>query len=251
MDFKGSSDPDKSLSKEILTDNGKKLVELLNNFRGYVINNFQKIKADFKKSKSKFSEKDIQTFKNLNIEDLKQIESFDTENFEFSLTIWLNSRNATLNYSSNLEKLLKFFDKFEDVNKLNKLIQNSDDIEYLINFVYLRGSIKTTKDYYDFKKLINSIARKDIFKYKNKIKKIKSILSNFPHKYKGFEIRLGDNAWLAVKDFYEKNKSLNKDLPEIKELSKYILKTYFPELDYTDLKIKEFDSLNLIFTFKV
>jgi hypothetical protein len=264
LDFKGSSDPEKSISKEILTDNGKKLVELLNNFRGYVIKNFKEIKSEFKAGKAKFSEKDIQTFKNLNIDDLKQIEEFNPKDLEFSLNVFLYSRNATLSFSNKLEKLVKFFDKFEDVNKLNKLIQNSDDIEYLKNFVNLRGSIKTTKDYYDFKKLINSISRKDIFRYKNTIKKLTSILSGYTSSYRSNlpssfapELKLDDALWQEVRKFYEDNKSenpkvpLKNDLPGMKELASKIVERYFPGLNFTDIEIKSFDIIHFIFNFTI
>ena len=37
------------------------------------------------------------------------------------------------------------FNEFESIEKLSKLIENMDNIDYLKNFINLRGNIKTTK----------------------------------------------------------------------------------------------------------
>lgn len=246
LDFKGSGDPEKSLSKEILTSNGKKLVEILNNFRGYVINNFQKIKAEFKRNKAKFTEKDIQTFKKLNINTLKKVENFEIENLIINFTIWLNSKRVDFYLSSSLEEIGNFFLIFDDAKKLADLIENIDDIEYLKNFVNLEGYIKTTKDYYDFKKIIKSISNKNIFKYKGLIQKLQSLYES--------KIRISDDISKEIKDIYEKESvrgSVNVNLPEVKEVIIKFINSYLPNIKWSDLNIKEFDSIDIEFNVKV
>lgn len=246
LDFKGSSDPEKSISKEILTSNGKKLVELLNNFRGYVINNFAKIKADFKKNKAKFSEKDIKTFKTLDLNTLKKINDVNLDDLRLNFTIYLHSKNVSF-YSNTLQELSNFFVNFEDSKKLADLIQNKDDIDYLKNFVNLRGSIKTTKDYYDFKKLLSSIGKKNIFKYKDLIDKLTDLLGKQT-------IKLNDELWKKIKDLHTQKafkSDVDVNLPEVKDIVIKFLNLYLKDINWSDIHIKEFDSINLTFSVKI
>ena len=241
LDFEGGTNVEKSLSKAILTDNGKKLLDLLNNFRGYVIKNFDKIKAEFKNKKQKFSEKDIEIFKKINIQDLKVVNNFNQTDIDLTIEINFNLWNKIdLNLSSNIKTLGIFFKNFEDIQRFSNLIQNIDDIDYLKNFVNLKGFIKTTKDYYDFRKLVTSVSKKDIFK----LKPVVSYLTSF----KDGEIKINSETANKIKNFYKNSKSdYNLDLNNsaIKPLVESIIKEYLPNLKYKTLKVTDFNSYDI------
>lgn len=201
IDFVGNTDNDKSISKFILTDNAKKLRELLDNFRGYVINNFKKIKENSKRDTKKFTDNDIKIFKKINLQDLKTIENLPLNN-ELSIILQIsyssiNTGRFSIYHSNqgNNNTLYKFYSNFEDMHNFSKLIENEDDIEYLKNFVNLSGDIKTSKDYYDFKKIIARIAKKDIFRWKEPILSI----------YSNDNIKLDQETINIFKKFYEEN----------------------------------------------
>ena len=217
------------------------MLDLLNNFRGYVIKNFDKIKAEFKNKKQKFSEKDIEIFKKINIQDLKVVNNFNQTDIDLTIEINFNLWNKIdLNLSSNIKTLGIFFKNFEDIQRFSNLIQNIDDIDYLKNFVNLKGFIKTTKDYYDFRKLVTSVSKKDIFK----LKPVVSYLTSF----KDGEIKINSETANKIKNFYKNSKSdYNLDLNNsaIKPLVESIIKEYLPNLKYKTLKVTDFNSYDI------
>lgn len=240
LDFKGNSDTERSISKEILTSNGKKLMEILNNFRGYVIKNFAEIKDEFKKNKSKFSKEDIQTFKKIDLSNLKLINDIGTEDLKLNFRVYLNNGRISL-FDGNAISLYNFFKNYDNYKKIADLIQTENDINYLKNFVNLQGSIKTTKDYYDFKKLVNLVSKKDIFKYKNLIDMLTPLIE-VTNTY------IDKELLKEINDLYDKKSirgSVGLEEPEVKEIVIKLLKPYLKK--WKEIKIDEFNAFNIKF----
>lgn len=257
IDFVGYTDTDKSISKAILTDNAKKLKVLLDNFRGYVISNFKRIKENSKKNTKKFTNNDIKTFKKLNLNDLKTIESLEL-NGDLSIILQIsyssiNSGRLSIHYNNQgiHKTLYKFYSDFEDMQKFSKLIENEDDIEYLKNFVNLSGDVKTSKDYYELKKAIARISKKDVFKWKEPIM---AIYSN-----DNFNIKLSPETINVFKKFYDTNKQngykidlnnekINKGLVDLLHNT---ISEYYPNLKTLSYSIKPIDCDNMDTEFKI
>jgi hypothetical protein len=237
IDFHGENDPEKSISKAILTDNGKKLKELLDNFRGYVITNFKRIKEDFKKNKAKFAPH-IETFKKLNINELNIINNFDfTSSLEINLSIiyrYDKSIQPVFDETSNKHGILcNFYKDFDKIKELTKLIDNIEDINYLKNFVNISGNVKTTKDYFDLKKIITSISKKNIFKWKSPIIEIYSD----PYK------TLNDDLINIIKDSYKENIIISNIKPTIDK----IIKQVYPNIRTKNIEVLDFSDYKLKF----
>lgn len=257
IDFAGDIDTDKSISKTILTDNAKKLRILLDNFRGYVISNFKRIKENAKKNTKKFTNNDIKTFKKLNLSELKTIENLELEgNLSITFNISYSSINngkLIISYYKNqvsYKTLYKFYSDFEDMQKFSKLIENEEDIEYLKNFVNLSGDVKTSKDYYEFKKVITRISKKDIFKWKEPIMAIYSdnikLSPETINRFKNFyEENVDEKNWYRI-DL--NNEKINKGLVD---LLHSVMSEYYPNLKASSYSIKPIDSDNMDVEFKI
>jgi len=252
IDFYGTNDPEKSISKATLTDNGRKLKELLDNFRGYVINNFKRIKEDFKKNKAKF-EPHIETFKKLNLNDLKSIEATDFgSNLEINFELDYNYGEKNIHpatKSNKYQTLYNFYRDFDKIEKFTKLVTNIEDIDYLKNFVNISGNVKTTKDYFDFKKVIISISKKNIFKWRNPIT---DVYSSNTHRAVDVDITT------AIKQVHEKLSSGSKldinnpDLQNnIKPIISKVMQQVYPNIRIKNIEVTDFTSFDLEFKITV
>jgi hypothetical protein len=148
FDFFGEYDYT-SLSKNLFSNNAKKLTTVLNSLRGYVIKNIDQIKTTHKENNQKFSQEDINMFKN----------SFKSKSdFDFSKLYEIDSVYNTDFFINNVDKtnLSKLADIFKFQDFVNK-ITSDEDIDYIFNWVnkgYLNN--KST-----FKQIITDI--KELF----------------------------------------------------------------------------------------
>ena len=238
IDFSGTYFPEKSISKNTLTENGRKLKLLLDNLRGYIINNFQNLKEIYKNN-TKFKGT-IDTFKKINLDDLKTINNFDIDDIKLSVRIlygYINSFNTiTITLLDNLIIMQNFFNEFNNINKFAKLINNQDYIEYLKNFINLSGSLRTKKDFMEFKDLINNINKSNIFQYKESIMELKNHKIDTPN----------DIIEKFNKIFSQRDTQKNR-YEIITQLIKEILSKYFPELNIKKISNVKFDDLDTEF----
>ncbi len=244
IDFSGEYETENSISKKVLTKNGQMLIKLLNNLRGYVIKNFDTIKKNDKLNKQKFKEEDINKFKKLNLDDLNNVKNFDFEHMEFDFNVgynWGNSLSNILRLKNEYEiqSLVKFYNDFKDITDVDNLIQNDNDIEYLKNFVNIRGSLKTTKDYFEFKKLIKDIQKKNVFLFKDLILQI--------YNNKNINISVDETKILKLNI---KNGKL-KEAFNLENFLNNMLKKYYPLVKTKEIKITEIDNYNIEFMIKI
>ena len=238
IDFEGSSFASaKSISKIILTENGRKLKLLLDNLRGYVIKNLPEIKTDYQKNTQKFNQTHIEQFKKINIYELKALLKILSKiNFaDTDLKLDFELRFGYAGTTSNILKLLpdetikgitQFSETFSKMAKFKGLTKTRRDVDYLRNFVNDRGLLQSPKDYSVFKGLITKIGKYSdlINKYKHR-KTIESLMRS--NAIQGIQIdknvltRIQKNIKNGVvNEKYNLNKALinilNKELPFLK-----------------------------------
>ena len=183
IDFEGSDfASEKSISKIILTDNGKKLKLLLDNLRGYVIKNLPKIKADHKKNQQKFKKKDLEQYRKIDLNELKALlNTLATIDFnaglelKFELNYGYTSQSMNglkLMPSDQLNAIMEFADTFKNMIRIKELVKTKRDVDFLKNYVTDNGLLRT-KDFSTFRGLVTKISKYsaliNAYKYKGVI----------------------------------------------------------------------------------
>jgi hypothetical protein len=260
IDFEGSDfASDKSISKIILTDNGKKLTNLLNNLKGYVIRNIEKIKDNFKKTSQKFKKEEIEQFKKIDMNELlTMLKTLSETNFNEGLKLnfelgynWRVSRNNLEFLPSNkISSISNFSNIFKNLVNFRSLIKSKRDVDFLKNFVNEKGLLKTSKDLTKFRRLVTKIGVYDEVISKYKYKEIIDKLNNtFGSKNREIAIDediikiLKDN----LKDHISGNNLFNKDF-NIKEFLIKILQNEVPYIKVKNIEIIKIGGLNIDFT---
>ena len=85
-DFTSDRQDKVSISKNVITNNGKKLISVLNSIRGYAIKNYKELKNRYKSNK--FTKGDISIYQNLDYYYLTNINNM--YNLQYNLSISLN-----------------------------------------------------------------------------------------------------------------------------------------------------------------
>jgi hypothetical protein len=167
---------DKSISKMILTDNGKRLIYLLNDLRGYFLKNIENIKSNYKEKSKKF-DKEIDRFRNINLNNLKNIldsvskMDFEKDSLEVDITInynWSNRKELTIQYNDEISTIEDFVENFKDIKNFKDLVKTKEDVEYLLNYVNEKGLLKTPLDFSKFRSFVTKLK-----KYESKIENYK------------------------------------------------------------------------------
>jgi len=166
-DFTSDREDKVSISKNIITNNGKKLLSVLNNIRGYSIKNFKKLK-NFYKLGSKFTKEDINNFVNLNIEILNSIQNDDIyhPNYTAKINLEKNMIEVEKNYRTTLN--FNYLRKIDSIISLLSKIQNKYDINFLKSYLSKNNPPINTED----KLVYYSTILNSLLENRDKLKKL-------------------------------------------------------------------------------
>jgi hypothetical protein len=129
-----------SLSKNLFTENAKKLHVVLSELRGYVIKNFDKIKTKQKENKSKFTKQDIDTFRRINMNEFKaHSEKIMAVKSLKPFVLEYNIESYTLSETTGTMSALVVIYKYKLIATLMSKVNSQEDIDYLFNWVNMRG----------------------------------------------------------------------------------------------------------------
>ena len=144
-DFTSDREDKVSISKNVITNNGKKLLSVLNNIRGYSIKNFKELK-NLHKLGSKFTKEDINNFVNLNIEILESIQNYDIyhPNYTAKINLEKNMIEVQKNYITTLN--FNYLRKIDSIISLLSKIQNKYDINFLKSYLSKNKTPINTED---------------------------------------------------------------------------------------------------------
>ena len=268
IDFEASDfSSEKSVSKIILTENGKKLVEVLNNLRGYLIKNFNKIKSTYKKNTQKFKPEDITTYKKIDLRDLQSIlntlatTKFSENKISLNFSIgygWSSKSSNVLTYteSSQIAAISKFTKIFKNIVKFRNLIKSKRDLDFLKNFVNEKGLLKTTKDFDKFRELVQKISKFDKlisnYKFTHIIDAMDSTFRNKDTGYysEGKKILIPQDLNDRIKKcFNERGEVINNET--LIELIKLVVEMKIPGLNVINIDIRKAGTYHIDFTAEV
>ena len=144
-DFTSDREDKVSISKNVITNNGKKLLSVLNNIRGYSIKNFKELK-NLHKLGSKFTKEDINNFVNLNIEILESIQNYDIyhPNYTAKINLEKNMIDVEKNYITTHN--FNYLRKIDSIISLLSKIQNKYDINFLKSYLSKNKTPINTED---------------------------------------------------------------------------------------------------------
>lgn len=123
-----------SLSKNIITNNAKRLMIILNNIKGYAIKNYNELKNKVRIG-NKFTENDIKNFINLDIDVIKFIKNGDVYLPSYKVSIILSDNKLCVNPDYNTSNNLKLLTNIDAIISFFKKIETKDDINYLKSYV--------------------------------------------------------------------------------------------------------------------
>ena len=134
IDFTSDREDKVSISKNVITNNGKKLISVLNSIRGYAIKNYKELKNKYNLGK-KFTKEDIRNYTNLDIPILSLIKNRDIYFPSYKLSINLSKNQIIVRPEYITSNIIKYLLKIDDIISLLKKIQNKDDINFLKSYV--------------------------------------------------------------------------------------------------------------------
>jgi len=135
IDFKSKRDNKISISKNILTDNGKKLISVLNSIRGYAIKNYKELKNKYKNQKKskKLTREDIETYINLDFDIILEINNIYY--LSYYVYIHLYKNKIELNNDDYTKNNIQFINKLYNIISLLKKMDNKENISLLKSYV--------------------------------------------------------------------------------------------------------------------
>jgi len=134
IDFKSKRENKKSISKNILTNNGKKLISVLNSIRGYTIKNYKELKNKYKNtSKLKITRKDINTYINLDYNLILELNNIFY--LVYKVFINVNKNYIVLIHNDDTKYNFDFIDNIDNIISLFKKLNNKDNISFLKSYV--------------------------------------------------------------------------------------------------------------------
>jgi hypothetical protein len=144
-DFTSDREDKVSISKNVITNNGKKLLSVLNNIRGYSIKNFKELK-NLHKLGNKFTKEDINNFVNLNIEIFESIQNYVIyhPNYTAKINLEKNMIEVEKNYKTTLN--FNYLRKIDSIISLLSKIQNKYDINLLKSYLSKNKTPINTED---------------------------------------------------------------------------------------------------------
>lgn len=233
---------EKSISKAILTDNGKRLIYLLNNLKGYFIKNITKIKSTYNKKSNKFGKDEINKFRNINLNELKillnSVQNIDLNINELKVNFQLRYGWSFNNYiqfvpSDEVSAIKDFYTNFKTLKEFKDKVRTKEDSDFLMNYVNEKGLLKTPKDFSKFKTFIT------------KIRKYESIIDKHPYKDEVLKLDTKTNALNKetteeIKAIIDKDDDVLLD-KKIREL----LNKYYPSLNIKNISVNDKDRYDL------
>lgn len=136
FDFKSKREDKISISKNILTDNGKKLISVLNSIRGYAIKNYKELKNKYKNlniSESKLTREDIETYINLDFNLILEINNIYYLNYYVYILLYKNK--IELINGDYTKTNIQFINKLDNIISLLKKMNNKENISLLKSYV--------------------------------------------------------------------------------------------------------------------
>ena len=222
-DFSSNRKNKVSISKNVITNNGKKLLSVLNNIRGYSIKNYKELKNKYA---NKFTKSDISTYQYLDFYNLLNI---NNTNLVYNITISLTEHKIKLskNYST-YQKINLLYDINSIISLISK-INTKEDLMTLKSYITKNKIPKGIEETVNLYKKIEN----DILKNKEKFKKIVDFDAEI---IEGKQITNDENfKLLQSKAEYKINSNYNI----LKEDIINIINKYYGEYDI-DIKIPKY-----------
>jgi len=166
-DFTSDREDKVSISKNIITNNGKKLISVLNNIRGYSIKNFKELKS-FYKLGSKFTKEDINNFVNLDIEIINSIQNLDIYHPNYRAAINLDKNMIEVEKNNKTRLNFIYIRNIDNIISLLSKIQNKYDINFLKSYLSKNKTPINTED----KLVYYSIILNSLLENRDKLKKL-------------------------------------------------------------------------------
>jgi len=166
-DFTSDREDKVSISKNIITNNGKKLISVLNNIRGYSIKNFKELK-NLHKLGSKFTKEDINNFVNLDIEIINSIQNLDIYHPNYRAAINLDKNMIEVEKNNKTRLNFIYIRNIDNIISLLSKIQNKYDINFLKSYLSKNKTPINTED----KLVYYSIILNSLLENRDKLKKL-------------------------------------------------------------------------------
>ncbi len=245
-----------SISKNILTENGQKLIKILNELRGYLIKNIHKIKKDQKDRNTKFTPRDIEIFKNIDLRTFEEmfncISTFDYNKpprFNFHLYYMYSTNKIRYLQNDEFSFFEFFFNRYEIFKSFIDKIENKEDMEYFLNFTNEASTAINIKDFEFLKNCIEKIEenRQKITNYKF-ITLYSEMLKIF-NKKNNYEIPTNPKTGEALKNIFKSDKKDAFSDRRLKNCILNIFKIGAPNIKFglQDILIEDFDSFSTNF----
>lgn len=139
-----------SLSKNILSDNGKRLKVLLDQLRGYMIKNYAAIKQQTK-TKKVFDKQMLNDFKSFKILELKWLEKALTE-WDGAYVVEFFKNYSVQRTETPFCIILRTLDKYEAAKRVMDMVEFDD-----ITNIVAQNGITNRENFQECKELINNI----------------------------------------------------------------------------------------------
>jgi len=214
-DFSSDRKNKVSISKNVITDNGKKLLSVLNNIRGYTIKNYKELKNKYK---NKFTKIDIATYQSLDFNILSGINNNNLGyNVKFDLTE--NQIKLTKDYPTYLRFI--WFNTIDRIISLISKINTKEDLSILKSYIIQKSmpiGVEETVSFY--KNLENGLINnkeniKKLIEFDKEITKVKEITTD--ENFKLFQSK--------------SNYKINDELNILKQDIEYLINKYYGEYD--------------------
>lgn len=225
-DFPSDRQDKASVSKNVITNNGKRLISVLNSIRGYAIKNYKELKNRYKSNK--FTKKDISIYQNLDYYYLTNINGM--YNLQYNLSIILTECQIKLSKNYETSKKMSIIIDIDDILSLLSKINTKQDM-YILKSYTTNSSIpiEWVNDSIGFYKNLESILLENREKLKKLIEFDKEII-------KGKKITNEENYELTQsKSQYKINNNYNL----LKEDIEKIINKYYGEYDI-QIKVPKF-----------
>jgi hypothetical protein len=217
-DFTSDRQDKVSISKNVITNNGKRLISVLNSIRGYAIKNYKELKNKYKSNK--FTKEDISIYQNLDYYYLTNINGM--YNLQYYLSIFLTECEIKLSKTYETSKRMEIIINTDNILSLLSKINTKQDMDILKTYTTNSSiPIEWVNDSIGFYKNLESILLENREKLKKLIEFDKEII-------KGKKITNEENYELVQsKSQYNINDKFNL----LKEDIEKIINKYYGEYD--------------------
>lgn len=214
-DFSSDRKNKVSISKNIITDNGKKLLSVLNNIRGYTIKNYKELKNKYT---NKYTKIDIDTYQSL---DFNILSSINNNNLGYNVKFDLTEKQIKLtkDYSTHLKFIM--FNTIDRIISLISKINTKEDLSILKSYIKRKSMSIVVEETVSFYKNLEN----GLIKNKENIKKLIEFDKEIS---KSKEITTDENFKLLQS---KSNYKINDELNILKQDIEYLINKYYGEYD--------------------